>query len=90
MVIQYSNFDFGGRCSFMLNGRRGFFNKKDAEESDQTLFLGGHPDAKQSADVFISNFEVYSKVYKSETEPNYILPEEISTLIDGDYQDRIG
>ena len=58
--------------------------------SDQTLFLGGHPDEKQSADVFISNFEVYSKAYKSETEPNYILPEEISTLIDGDYQDRIG
>ena len=90
MVIQYSNFDFGGRCFFMLNGRRGFFNKKDAEESDQTLFLGGHPDAKQSADVFISNFEVYSKAYKSETESNYLLPEEISTLIDGDYQDRIG
>ena len=90
MVIQYSNFDFGGRCFFMLNGRKGFFIKNDAEESDQTLFLGGHPDEKQSADVFISNFEVYSKAYKSETEPNYILPEEISTLIDGDYQDRIG
>ena len=62
MVIQYSNFDFGGRCFFILNRRRGFFNKKDEEESDQTLFLGGHPDEKQSADAFISNLEVYLKV----------------------------
>ena len=54
------------------------------------MLLSGHPDEKQSADVFISNFEVYSKAYKSETESNYLLPEEISTLIDGDYQDRIG
>jgi hypothetical protein len=72
MVIQYSNFDFEGRCFFILNGGRGFFTKKDEEESDQTLCLGGHPDKNQSLDVFIANFEVYSEVYKSRTETNYI------------------
>ena len=72
-----------------MNGRKGFFDKKDEEEMEHALFLGGHPDEKRSADVYISNFEIYSKSYDMETEPNYILPEEISNLIDKDYVDRV-
>ena len=89
VIVQYSRFDFGGRCFFILNGRRGFFDKKDEEEMEHALFLGGHPDEKRSADVYISNFEIYSKSYDMKTEPNYILPEEISNLIDKDYVDRV-
>ena len=89
VIVQYSRFDFGGRCFFILNGRKEFFDKKDEEEMEHALFLGGHPDEKRSADVYISNFEIYSKSYDMKTEPNYILPEEISNLIDKDYVDRV-
>ena len=46
MIIQYSSFKFGGRCFFILNRRKGFFNKKDEGKMDQALFIGGHPGEK--------------------------------------------
>ena len=90
VIVQYSSFDFGGRCFFILNGRKGFFNKKSEREMDHILFLGGHPEEKRSADVFISNFEIYSKTYNMETKPDYLLPKEITNLIDKSYTERIG
>ena len=84
VIVQYSSFDFGGCPFFILNGRRGFFNKKSERE------LGGHPEEKRSADVFISNFEICSKTYNMETKPDYLLPKEITNLIDKSYTERIG
>ena len=56
--------------------------KKDKEKMEHVLFLGGHPDEKRLANVFITNFEINSKSYDLETEPNYILLEETTDLID--------
>jgi hypothetical protein len=52
------------------------------------VFDGGHPDEKRHANVYITNFEIYGQGYQEKT-PG-LLPDEILTLIDRNYVDRIG
>ena len=55
---------------------------------EYALFIGGHPDDKRSARVFITIFETYSCTYQEKT-PG-LLPDEIVTLVDRDYRYRVG
>ena len=85
LIVQYSN---NGPCFFMLNGRKGFFIKQSEEIEENILFIGGHPDEKRPANVYITNFEIYGRGYQEKT-PG-LLPDEILTLIERNYVDRIG
>ena len=79
MLIQYSRITEKGtddKCFLSLNGRRGFFKPrvhKHFEESE--MFLGGHPERKNFANVVLVNFEVYSKIFDNtpDSESSYIV-----------------
>ena len=89
MIIQYSNFDFTEGCSFMLNGQKGFFVRKPVKKPDkETIFLGGHPKLERSSDVYISNFEIYTKIFENSNPANYQLPDEILNVINAEFLDR--
>ena len=47
---------------------------------EHILFISGHPDDKQSANVFITNFKVFPKAYLERI--HGLLPDEIAALID--------
>ena len=95
MILQYSRITDDGtddKCFFILNGRRGFFKPrvhKHVEESE--LFLGGHPERKNFANVVIVNFEVYFKIFDDtpDSASSYIIPTEITELLNDDMEERI-
>ena len=66
-----------------------FFVKKKEVEEDHLIYLGGHPKEKLSANVYVSNFEIYSKTFNLKTKEARILPWEIVDLMDKNYVDRI-
>ena len=90
MIIQYTNLDFIGGCSFMLNGRKGFFVRKPFEKKEkEIIFLGGHPSLEQSySDVYVSNFEIYTKIFENPSPTNYQVPDEILKVINTEFMDR--
>ena len=95
MILQYSRITDDGtddKCFFILNGRRGFFKPrvhKHVKESE--LFLGGHPERKNFANVVIVNFEVYFKIFDDtpDSASSYIIPTEITELLNNDMEERI-
>ena len=88
MIIQYTNLEFIGGCSFMLNGRKGFFVRKPYEKKEkEIIFLGGHPSLEQSysAGIYISNFEIYTKIFENPSPTDYQVPEEILKVINAEF-----
>ena len=88
LIIQYTCFEGHNRCSFLLNGNKGFFTKNDHTERDRVIYVGGHPSEENSSDVYIANFEIYSKAFDLDANLTF-LPNEITRLIDETFRDRI-
>ena len=91
LIIQYSNItdDNDGKCFFVLNGRRGFFlPHKPIKMESKDLYIGGDSKGKSSANVMLSTFETYSKIYDPPIPVSYFLPEEMIQLIQNDMDDR--
>ena len=74
---------------FVLNGRKGFFRPRvyDTPEMDD-LYIGGHPEKRNFANIVLASFEVYGKEFdSSEPAPDpiqYVVPDEILQLIQND------
>lgn len=62
------------RCLFMLNREVGGFIRYKDKAIDYDLYLGGHPDKKEPANVYLSNFEICSKTFNMGDEQSHIVP----------------
>ena len=96
MIIQYSRITHAGdnQCFFVLNGLKGQFRPRvyDPPKSDHDLYIGGHPEKRNFANIVLANFEVYGKVFDS-TKPvpdpiQYVVPDEILQVIQTDMEGR--
>ena len=89
LIIQYSCINEKEmKCFYVLNGKKGTFTQKPyAGESDHNLLIGGK--GKKYANVLLGNFEVYVKIFKSQAEKSYLLPDEIINLIRRDMETRL-
>ena len=88
MIIQYSRVTEAGddQCFFVLNGRKGSFRPRvyDTPEMDD-LYIGGHPEKRNFANIVLASFEVYGKEFESTPDPiQYVVPDEIIQLIQND------
>ena len=73
----------------MLNGRKVFFVRKPFEKKEkEIIFLGGHPSLESYSDVYVSKFEIYTKIFENPSPTNYQLPDEILSVIDTEFMDR--
>ena len=87
MLVQYSQISNNpGRCFFVLNGERGFFDGEVYDLSDHDIYIGSPK--KPTANIVIGNLEIYSKSFKS-TPSDYLLPREIYDLILEDFRVRV-
>ena len=89
LIIQYSCINEKEmKCFYVLNGKKGTFTQKPyTGESDHNLLIGGK--GKKYANVLLGNFEVYVKIFKSQAEKSYLLPDEIINLIRRDMETRL-
>ena len=95
MIIQYSRVTEAGddQCFFVLNGRKGSFRPRvyDPPEMDD-LYIGGHPEKRNFANIVLASFEVYGKVFDpTEPVPNpiqYVVPDDILQVIQTDMEGR--
>ena len=90
LVVQYSNIAAGaGDCFFILNGKKGFFKPhKTIIKDPGIVFIGGDSKGDNTADVLLTNFEIYTKIY--DTPPvDYHLPADYINLINDDMARRV-
>ena len=96
IIIQYSRITHAGddQCFFVLNERKGQFRPRvyDPPKSDHDLYIGGHPEKRNFANIVLANFEVYGKVFdptKPVPDPiQYVVPDEILQVIQTDIEGR--
>ena len=92
IFIQYSLITKSGqdRCIFQLNGRRGFFNLGAAIRiPKKELFIGGHPEKRDFANVVLGSFDVYTHIFDQKDPPHYIVPDGLISEFDEDMEDRV-
>ena len=79
---------------FVLNERKGQFKPRvyDPPKSDHDLYIGGHPEKRNFANIVLGIFEVYGKVFdptKPVPDPiQYVVPDEILQVIQTDMEGR--
>ena len=91
VFIQYSLVTKCGedQCIFQLNSRKGFFKLGDFKGYKHELFIGGHPQKRNFANVILGNFEIYSGVFDKIDPPHYLVPDGIIEELQGDMDRRI-
>ena len=75
---------------FVLNDRKGFFRLRAYDPPDiDDLYIGGHPEKRNFANIVLANFEVYGKTFDSTPDPiQYVVPDEILQVIQNDMERR--
>ena len=91
VFIQYSLVTKCGedQCIFQLNTRRGFFKLGDFKGYKHELFIGGHPQKRNFANVILGNFEIYSGIFDEIDPPHYLVPDGLITELQDDMDRRI-
>ena len=92
LVVQYSNItdNNDGKCFFVLNGRQGFFlPHKNIEAIAKEVYIGGNFKGKNHASVLLVNFDLYWKIFDEPLTSSYLVPQEITQLINADMLDRL-
>ena len=79
----------GDQCIFQLKTRRGFFKLGDFKGYKHELFIGGHLQKRNFANVILGNFEIYSGVFDQIDPPHYLVPDGIIEELQGDTDRRI-
>ena len=67
-----------------------FLPHKNIKFDSKDVYIGGHPKGKGFANVMLTNFEIYSKIYDTPPPEKYSLPEQIIQLIEDDMGYRTG
>ena len=73
----------------MLNGEVGGFIRNKDKMIEYDLYLGGHPEEKEPANVYLSNFEIYSKMFNVGDKQSYTVCSQVLDSIDRDYASRV-
>ena len=58
------------------------------KKEKEIIFLGGHPSLARSAGIYISNFEIYTKIFENPSPTDYQVPEEILKVINAEFMNR--